>query len=130
MEDHKPDCKTQQSFVAEVPPSELRRARRARISKQVRVRPSEPRDDHFEDLPVSANASKHGIYFISRRSNYYKGMRIFVTFPYSSSHDPMNCEYLAEVVRIENLPKDRFGVAVDLKMTLNMDSSSRPGRCK
>jgi hypothetical protein len=57
-------------------------------------------------------------------------MRIFVTFPYSSSHDPMNCEYLAEVVRIENLPKDRFGVAVDLKMTLNMDSSSRPGRCK
>jgi len=130
MEDHKPGCKTQQSFVAEVPPSELRRARRARISKQVRVRPSEPRDDHFEDLPVSANASKHGIYFISRRSNYYKGMRIFVTFPYSSSHDPMNCEYLAEVVRIENLPKDRFGVAVDLKMTLNMDSSSRPGRCK
>jgi len=130
MEDHKPDCKTQQSFVAEVPPSELRRARRARISKQVRVRPSEPRDDHFEDLPVSANASKHGIYFVSRRSNYYKGMRIFVTFPYSSSHDPMNCEYLAEVVRIENLPKDRFGVAVDLKMTLNMDSSSRPGRCE
>jgi len=130
MEDRKPDSNIQPSAVADVPLAELRRARRAKISKQVRVRPSEPRDDHFEDLPVSANASKHGIYFVSRRSNYYKGMRIFVTFPYSSSHDPMNCEYLAEVVRIENLPKDRFGVAVDLKMTLNMDSSSRPGRCK
>jgi hypothetical protein len=42
----------------------------------------------------------------------------------------MNCEYLAEVVRIVNLPKDRFGVAVDLKMTLNMDSSSKPGSAR
>ena len=116
-----------ESPVAEKAVSELRRARRAKISKQLRVRPSEPRDDHFEDLPVSANASKHGVYFISRRSNYYKGMRVFVTFPYSSPHDPMNCEYLAEVVRVERLPKDRFGIAVDLKMSLNMSSASKPG---
>jgi hypothetical protein len=120
-----PHSKVSESPVEEIPASELRRARRAKISKQVRVRPSEPRDDHFEDLPVSANASKHGIYFLSRRSTYYKGMRVFVTFPYTSPHDPMNCEYLAEVVRIEQLPKDRFGVAVDLKMTLNMDSASK-----
>jgi hypothetical protein len=113
--------------VVEVPVSELRRARRARISRQVRVRPSDPRDDHFEDLPVSANASKHGIYFVSRRSKYYKGMRVFVTFPFTSAHDPMNCEYLAEVVRVESLPKNRFGVAVDLKMTLNMNATSKPG---
>lgn len=119
--------KVPESPLAEIPVSELRRARRAKISRQVRVRPSEPRDDHFEDLPVSANASKHGIYFVSRRANYYKGMRVFVTFPYTSAHDPMNCEYLAEVVRIESLPKDRFGVAVDLKMTLNMNSASKQG---
>jgi hypothetical protein len=113
--------------VAEIAVSELRRARRAKISRQVRVRPSDPRDDHFEDLPVSANASKHGIYFVSRRPNYYKGMRVFVTFPFTSAHDPMNCEYLAEVVRVESLPKNRFGVAVDLKMTLNMNATSKPG---
>jgi PilZ domain len=113
--------------VAEIAVSELRRARRAKISRQVRVRPSDPRDDHFEDLPISANASKHGIYFISRRPNYYKGMRVFVTFPFTSAHDPMNCEYLAEVVRVESQPKNRFGVAVDLKMTLNMNATSKPG---
>jgi hypothetical protein len=113
--------------VVEAPVSELRRARRAKISRQVRVRPSDPRDDHFEDLSVSANASKHGIYFVSRRSNYYKGMRVFVTFPFTSAHDPMNCEYLAEVVRVEILPKSRFGVAVDLKMTLNMNATGKPG---
>jgi len=122
-----PHSKVAETTAAEIPVSELRRARRAKISKQVRVRPSEPRDDHFEDLPVSANASKHGIYFVSRRANYYKGMRVFVTFPFSSPHDPMNCEYLAEVVRIEMLPKERFGVAVDLKMTLNMNSPSKSG---
>jgi len=91
------------------------------------VRPSEPRDEHFEDLSVSANASKHGIYFISRQSNYYKGMRVFATFPFTSPHDPMNCEYLAEVVRVERLPNNKFGVALDLKMTLNMNAPAKPG---
>ena len=113
--------------AVEIPYSELRRARRAKLARPMRVRPSEPRDEHFEDLPISVNASKHGIYFVSRRSNYYKGMRVFVTFPYTSAHDPMTSEYLAEVVRIDTLPKDKFGIAVDLKMTVNMSSSFRPG---
>jgi hypothetical protein len=107
--------------------SELRRGRRAKMARPMRVRPSEPRDDHFEDLPHSVNASKHGIYFVSRCSTYYKGMRVFVTFPYTSAHDPMNSEYLAEVVRIDILPNNKFGIAVDLKMTVNMSSNSRPG---
>lgn len=98
---------------------EKRRSRRAKIARPLRVRPSDPRDEHFEDLPVSVNASKDGIYFTSRRKSYYKGMRVFVTFPFSSAHDPMNCEYVAEVVRVEELPNGKFGVAVNLKMTMN-----------
>src|SRR5271170_366297 len=97
-----------------------RRSRRVKMSRPVRVRPSEPRDDHFEDLIVSVNASKEGIYFYTRRAGYYKGMRVFVTFPYTSGHDPMNCEYVAEVVRVEELPNNKFGVAVDLKMSVNL----------
>jgi hypothetical protein len=96
-----------------------RLSRRAKIAKPARVRPSDPRDEHFEDLPVSVNASKDGIYFATRRKSYYKGMRVFVTFPFSSPHDPMNCEYVAEVVRVEELAKGKFGVAVQLKMTMN-----------
>lgn len=97
-----------------------RRSRRVKMSRPVRVRPSEPRDEHFEDLITSVNASKEGIYFHSRRAGYYKGMRVFVTFPYSSRHDPMNCDYVAEVVRVEALPNGKFGVAVELKMTMNL----------
>jgi hypothetical protein len=103
-----------------------RRSRRAKIARPVRVRPSEPRDDHFEDMPISVNASKEGIYFISRREAYYPGMRVFVTFPFSSPHDPMNCEYVAEVVRVEKLPNGRSGVAVHLKMTMNYTASTPP----
>ncbi len=113
--------------VSEKQYPEKRRSRRARIAKPLRVRPSEPRDVHFEDTPVSINASKEGIYFHTRRSSYYKGMRVFVTFPFSSAHDPMSCEYVAEVVRVEKLPNDRFGVALHLLMTVNYSSSTPQG---
>jgi len=108
----------------QTPYPDKRRFRRAKISKPLRVRPSEPRDEHFEDLPVSINASKEGIYFQTRRTNYYKGMRVFVTFPFTSAHDPMNCEYVAEVVRVESLANGRFGVALHLKMTVNYGSGA------
>jgi hypothetical protein len=54
-------------------------------------------------------------------------MRVFVTFPFSSEHDPMNCEYVAEVVRVENLPNNRFGVALHLLMTVNYSASGPKG---
>jgi hypothetical protein len=38
----------------------------------------------------------------------------------------MNCEYVAEVVRVENLANNRFGVALHLKMTMNYGSSAPP----
>jgi hypothetical protein len=109
--------------------SDNRVSRRAKISRPVRVRPSEPRDDHFEDLPISVNASKSGIYFTTRLKSYYPGMRVFVTFPFSSPHDPMNCEYVAQVVRVEKLENGKTGVAVNLKMSMNYNTSgtSRSG---
>jgi hypothetical protein len=106
--------------------AEKRRSRRAKIARTLRVRPSDPKDEHFEDLPVSINASREGVLFKTRRATYYPGMRVFVTFPYSSPHDPMNCEYVAQVVRIDKLPNGRFGVAVNLLMTVNY-SASKPG---
>jgi hypothetical protein len=48
---------------------------------------------------------------------------VFVTFPFSSPHDPMNCEYVAEVVRVEELSQGKFGVALHMKMSLNYTSS-------
>jgi hypothetical protein len=115
-----PNSNMKETATAKYP--EKRRGRRAKMARPVRVRPSEPRDDHFEDLPVSVNASKEGIYFVTRLKSYYKGMRVFVTFPFSSPHDPMNCEYVAQVVRVEELPNGKYGVAVHLQMSVNYTS--------
>jgi len=42
------------------------------------------------------------------------GMRVFCHFSRFSSAPrfPWNCEYVAEVVRVEELPHSKFGVAV------------------
>ena len=106
---------------------EKRGNRRAKMVRPTRVRPSDPRDEHFEDLPVSANVSKDGIYFLTHRKSYYQGMRVFVTFPFNSPHDSMNCEYVAEVVRVEVLPKGKFGVAVHLKLSVTYGDSTPVG---
>jgi hypothetical protein len=104
--------------------SEKRARNRAKIARPVRVRPSEPRDDPFEDLPISINASRSGIYFTNRLKSYYPGMGVFVTFPYSSPHDPMNCEYVAQVVRVARLENGKSGVAVHLEMSMNWHAAS------
>jgi hypothetical protein len=106
---------------------EKRGNRRSKMARRARVRPSDPRDEHFEDLPVSANVSKDGIYFTTNRKSYYRGMRVFVTFPFNSPHDPMNCEYVAEVVRVEEFPKGKFGVAVHLKLSVTYGDSTPAG---
>jgi len=43
----------------------------------------------------------------------------FRHFPFSSPHDPTNFEYVAEVVRVEELPNGKSGVAVHVKMSTN-----------
>lgn len=104
-----------------------RKGRRVKMIKPLKVRPSDPRDEHFEDMPVSINASREGIYFSTRRKGYYKGMRVFVTFPYSSPHDPMNVEYIAVVVRVDELSNGKFGIALHLQLDVNYSSRGSTG---
>ena len=97
---------------------EIRRSPRLDIAQPLRVRPSGPVESNFEDTPASINVSKEGIFFRTRRPVYFKHMRLFVTFPFTSSTDPRRAEYVAEVVRIENLPHGRFGIAIHLISTV------------
>jgi hypothetical protein len=91
---------------------------RAKVSRMLRVRPSDAEDGDFDELPISTNVSKKGIYFHTNRREYRVGMRLFVTYPFTFENDPMKSEYLAEVVRVEELPDNRFGVAIRLLMTV------------
>ena len=90
------------------------------MARPLRVRPSEPRDKHFEDFPVSINASKDGIYFKTKLKSYYPGMRLFVTFPFTSAHDPLNGYIPADttLAAAELGHAPRFSIEEGLRRTL------------
>ena len=99
---------------------ERRGTRRCKITQLMRVRPSDPEKDHFEDLRGSVSVSRTGVYFHSSEMGYELGMRLFVTMPYSKDPTAMNREYLAEVVRKEELPNGLSGVGIKMLLEMGM----------
>jgi hypothetical protein len=99
---------------------ERRRNRRAKSLHLVRVRPSQPMAEGFEEVLSTVNAARDSLYFIGWKNSYNVGMRLFITFPYSSRADPIKSEYLGQVVRVEQLDGGRRGVAVRLITTINL----------
>lgn len=95
-----------------------RTSRRAKVARKLRIRPSDPDIEHFEETLVSTNVSKNGIYFETRLDNYRVGMRLFVTYPFTFENDPMKTEYIAEVLRVEEFPDRKFGIAIRLITTI------------
>jgi hypothetical protein len=103
--------------------TERRSSRRCRITQLMRIRPSDPNKDHFEDMRGSVSVSRSGVFFQSSEPQYEVGMRLFVTMPYS--HDPasMAREYLAEVVRRDALPTGMFGIGIKILMEMGIQHS-------
>jgi hypothetical protein len=95
-------------------PQERRRSRRIKIGQPLKLRPSDPKDPHFEEANVTTNVSRDGIYFVSRLDSYYEGMRLFVAVPHHLPSEPQDREYLGQVVRVDTLLDARFGIAVQL----------------
>ena len=103
--------------------TERRGSRRCRITQLMRIRPSDPNLDHFEDLRGSASVSRSGVYFKSSEASYEVGMRLFVTMPYSQDPASMSREYLAEVVRRDVLPTGMFGIGFKILMEMGIQHS-------
>ena len=93
-------------------PQERRRSRRIRIGQPLKIRPSDPKDEPFEDTNVTTNVSREGIYFVTRLKSYREGMRLFVAVPHHAAKEPQDREYLGQVVRVDALLDERFGIAV------------------
>jgi hypothetical protein len=100
--------------------AERRACRRCKITQLMRIRPSDPLKEHFEDIRGSHSVSRTGVYFHSSEPAYEVGMRLFVTMPYSKEPSAMSHEYLAEVVRREHLPNGLFGVGFKILMEMGM----------
>jgi len=99
---------------------ERRASRRCKINQLMRIRPSDPEREHFEDLRGSHSVSRSGVYFQTSEKGYEIGMRLFVTMPYSNAPSALNREYLAEVVRVDALSNGLNGVGIKLLMEMGM----------
>ena len=91
-----------------------RRSRRISIGLPVRLIPSLPRGERFEEIGTTSNVSREGFYFLTKGEQYHEGMRLLVTLPCHSPRDRRDREYLAQVVRVELLDGGQRGVAVQL----------------
>jgi hypothetical protein len=102
--------------------AERRGSRRCKITQLMRIRPSDPERDPFEDIRGSLSVSRSGVFFQSSVATYEVGMRLFVTMPYSKEPASMSREYLAEVVRRDPLPNGLFGVGFKILMEMGLPS--------
>jgi PilZ domain len=97
-----------------------RRMPRTKIAQTIRVRPSMPVQNNFDDVARTLNASRTGIYFAARRAEYCKDMRLFVTYPFSTTPGTLNQEFVGRVVRVDELDDGRRGIAVELLTPLHL----------
>jgi hypothetical protein len=99
---------------------ERRRKGRLRLPRVVRVRPSEPGLNEFDEILPTLNASMDSVYFVSKNRRYKEGLRVFITYPYLDSPGSINQESLGKVVRVDELDHGRRGIAVQILMPLHL----------
>ncbi len=104
-------------------PSNRRKLTRRKTFRPIRVRPSHPGDGNFDEVTGTIDAHREGLYFATELSSYRKGMRLFVSMPYSPLAEGSDGEYIGEVVRVEKRPDGKYGVAVHLVHSMNLKKS-------
>jgi len=89
----------------------MRRHPRINLAQPIRVRPLHSKFP--EENATTVNVSQDGVYFESAASHYYAGMEVFVTRnPRPDAPNPP--EEHGSVVRVQNLPSGRYGVAIQI----------------
>jgi hypothetical protein len=102
---------------------------RLKMGSFIRVRPSVPGSKAVSEILKTLNVSRNGLYFGTISDSYFKGMRLFVTYPYSSTPGALNRDYVAEVVRVDQLPNGHYGVAIRLLTSIHLEMNTKNSRC-
>ena len=96
--------------------NERRQAQREDRSEPVLICPCDP--ECPEEVCRTLNVSRNGLYFTTRTGHYFPGMNVIVT-PNFRPDDPMQQEYMGDVVRLERLEDGKWGVAIRILMHSN-----------
>ena len=95
---------------------ECRLTPRETLSEPVLVRPCDSL--YPEEICTTANVSRSGLYFVTSSKHYFVGMNVVVTLNFGPD-DPVHREQIGDVVRVDTLAGDRWGVAVRIVMHNN-----------
>jgi len=95
---------------------ECRVTPRETLSEPVLVRPCD--SSYPAEVCMTANVSRSGLYFVTATSHYFVGMNVVVTLNFGPN-DPIHHEQIGDVVRIEELEDDKWGVAIRILMHNN-----------
>jgi hypothetical protein len=93
--------------------NERRRIRREEQSEPVLICPCDP--DCPEEVCMTLNVSRGGLYFATTSGHYFPGMNVIVT-PNFRPNDSLQREYIGDVVRLERLEDGTWGVAIRILM--------------
>jgi hypothetical protein len=99
------------TLLASEPGMERRQRERLQLCLRAHVRPVYSEHEQLEEVINTVNFNRHGLRFYTLLNHYYVGMILLVTVPYSAAA-PIWKEYLAEVVRADDLPIGSQAVAV------------------
>jgi hypothetical protein len=91
--------------------NERRTRERLKICLPVHIRSIGPSQQQIEEAATTLDLNRHGLCFTTSRDRYHVGMRLLLTFPYSSSTLDRK-EFVGEVVRVDQLPSSGRAVAV------------------
>ncbi|MGH9787634.1 MAG: PilZ domain-containing protein [Candidatus Acidiferrales bacterium] len=73
--------------------------------------------ESLDEYTKTENVARGGLYFISTQ-NYVRGIRLLVTYPFSREPGAINVDYPGEVIRLDELPEGKKGVAVKFLVSL------------
>jgi len=105
-----------EEVTAEEGPKERRTHTRSRLKMPIRIS-GYHLGESLDEYTQTQNVARGGLYIISQQ-NYSRGIRVVVTYPYSREPGAMNVDYPAEIVRIDELPDGKKGVAVKFLVSL------------
>jgi len=95
---------------------ECRQTPRENLSEPVLVRPCDTQ--YPEEICISSNVSRSGLYVVTSAEHYFVGMNLVVTLNIGPE-DRLHREQIGDVVRVEKLKEDMSGVAIRILMHNN-----------
>ena len=95
---------------------ECRLTPRESLSEPVLVRPCDPQFP--EEICTTLNVSRSGLYFETSTGHYSIGMNVIVTLNFGPE-DPRHREQIGDIVRMERLGSNKWGVAIRILMHNN-----------